>query len=180
MTQALSELISRLQIVAIIAIAIIVLLYIVTIIWVVRDAPQRGVSAGKWGIIALIPFVGAVIYSALRPPMLLSDREEQEMDYLLRQRELMKYGECGRCSYPVQDDYVMCPNCGSQLKNICTGCGKPLNPEWSVCPFCCTKVQGRSGRRSGAKRSADSSSHSHSHSSSSEAHVSETRTNSEA
>lgn len=177
MTQALSELISRLQIVAIIAVAIIVLLYIVTIIWVVRDAPQRGVSAGKWGIIALIPFVGAVIYSALRPPMLLSDREEQEMDYLLRQRELMKYGECGRCSYPVQDDYVMCPNCGSQLKNICTGCGKPLNPEWSVCPFCCTKVRGRSGRRNGSKRPNEGSAHMHA---SSEEQISETLTSSEA
>ena len=75
--------------------------------------------------------------------MLLSDREEQEMDYLLRQRELMKYGECGRCGYPVQDDYVMCPNCGSQLKNVCPHCERPLNPEWSVCPYCCTKVRSR-------------------------------------
>ena len=143
MTEALSGIIASVQIVAIVMVAVIVILYILTIIWVVRDAPLRGVSAAKWGIISLIPFIGAIIYSALRPPMLLSDREEQEMDYLLRQRELMKYGECGRCGYPVQDDYVMCPNCGSQLKNVCPHCERPLNPEWSVCPYCCTKVRSR-------------------------------------
>ena len=147
MTEQIAGIMSKVQLFAIIMVAIIIALYALTVIWVIRDAPQRGVSPVKWGIIALIPFVGAIIYSALRPPMLLSDREEQEMDYLLRQRELMKYGECGRCSYPVQDDYVMCPNCGSQLKNICSHCGKPLNPEWNVCPYCATKVAGKQPRR---------------------------------
>ena len=163
MTQTLADIISRLQIVAIVMIAVIVALYIVTIIWVIKDASQRGVSAAKWGIIALIPFVGAIIYSALRPPMLLSDREEQEMDYLLRQRQLMKYGECGRCSYPVQDDYIMCPNCGSQLKNVCSSCGKPFNPEWSVCPYCCTKVRGRNAARRGRRNAEGKAAAAHAH-----------------
>ncbi|MGI6216766.1 MAG: zinc ribbon domain-containing protein [Coriobacteriales bacterium] len=146
---------SQFQLFMICTAIVVVLLYILTIVWVIRDAPLRGVSPVKWGIIALIPFVGAIIYSALRPAMLLSDKEEQQLDYLLKQRELMKYGECGRCSYPVRDDYIMCPNCGSQLKNVCTGCGKPLNPEWNVCPYCCTKVPERAVRR---RRTA---SHSH-------------------
>lgn len=147
MSDTLSGVVSQIQILAIVMVVIIVALYILTIAWVIKDAPQRGVSPVKWGIISLIPFVGAIIYAALRPPMLISDKEEQEMDYLLRQRELMKYGECGRCGYPVQDDYIMCPNCGSQLKNVCSKCGKPLNPEWSVCPWCCTRVPGAAARR---------------------------------
>lgn len=154
MSESLSGIISQVQTIGIVMAAVIVVLYVLTIIWVVRDAPLRGVSVVKWGIISLIPFLGALIYSALRPPMLLSDREEQEMDYLLRQRELMKYGECGRCGYPVQDDFVMCPSCGSQLKNVCSHCERPLNPEWSVCPFCCTKVRNRSKARA-ASHAAD-------------------------
>ncbi len=143
----MSALLSHFQTFGAIAVIVIIVLYIITIIWVVKDAPARGYSPVKWGIIALIPFIGALMYSAMRPSMLAADKEEQELDYLLRQRELMQYGECGRCSYPVQNDYVMCPNCGSRLKNVCAGCGRPLNPQWTVCPWCCTKAQGKPSRR---------------------------------
>ena len=118
----------------------IVAIWLLTIVWVIKDSAARGVSPAKWGAIALIPFIGAIVYSALRPPMLLTDKQEQEIDFMLRQRELMKYGECGRCSYPVEDDYIMCPNCGAQLKNMCPNCGKPLKPEWNACPWCCTRT----------------------------------------
>ena len=164
MSEALSDIMSQMQLVIIIIGGIILALYILTIAWVIKDASQRGVSPVKWGIIAIIPFIGALIYSALRPAMLATDREEQELDYLLRQRQLMQYGECGRCSYPVQDDYIMCPNCGSQLKNVCSSCGKPLNPEWSVCPYCCTKVRGRNAARRGrrnAEGKAAAAAHAH-------------------
>ncbi len=143
----MSSILGILQVLGVVMIIVIVALYVVTIIWVIRDAPRRGISPTKWGIVALIPFIGALIYSALRPPMFLADKEEQDLDCLLRERELMRYGECGRCSYPVMDDYVMCPNCGSQLKNVCKGCKKPLNPSWTVCPWCCTKTDTSSERR---------------------------------
>lgn len=115
-------------------------LYLVSIVWVIRDAYLRGSNPVLWGIISLVPFLGAFAYSMLRPPMLLSDRDEQELDFTLKQRELMKYGECGKCGYPVEREYLMCPRCGKQLKNECQRCGHALNPEWTVCPFCTTRV----------------------------------------
>ncbi|MBR2522779.1 MAG: zinc ribbon domain-containing protein [Coriobacteriales bacterium] len=118
--------------------AIIAVLWLLTIIWVIRDAGARGVSKAKWGIIAIIPFIGALIYIACRPPLLAADKEDIDLGTLLTRRQLMDYGECGRCGYPVEKDYVMCPNCGAQLKNVCPNCGRPINPEWSVCPYCCT------------------------------------------
>ncbi len=159
----MSALLAQLRIFGIIAVIIIIALYVVTIIWVVRDAPRRGVSPVKWGVISLIPFFGALVYSALRPSMLLADKEEQELEYLLRQRELMRYGECGRCSYPVRDDYIVCPHCGSQLKNVCQTCGKPLDPHWSVCPWCCTKVMGKARRSQRAHSHAAAGEHGHLH-----------------
>lgn len=131
---------SIIQIALMVLVVILVVIWIVSIIWVIKDASARGVSPVKWGIIALIPYLGAIIYSALRPPMLYSDKQEQEADYMLRQRELMHYGECGRCSYPVESDYIVCPNCGAQLKNVCQRCGKPLNREWNACPWCGTRT----------------------------------------
>ncbi len=73
--------------------------------------------------------------------MLLSDRDEQDLDFTLKQRELMKYGECGKCGYPVEREYLVCPKCGTQLKNECKQCGRSLDPDWKICPFCCTRVR---------------------------------------
>ena len=147
------EAMSMLHTASMVMVFFVIAIWILTIVWVIKDSTARGVSPVKWGIISLIPFIGAIVYSALRPPMLLTDKQEQEIDYMLRQRELMKYGECGRCSYPVEDDYIMCPNCGAQLKNVCPNCGKPLNPEWNACPWCCTRTpnaqRGRGGRAGG-------------------------------
>jgi len=57
----------------------------------------------------------------------------------------MKYGECGACGYPVEADYVLCPNCHQQLKNLCPTCHHALDPMWTVCPYCTTPI-GRDSR----------------------------------
>ena len=124
-----------------ILLAIIGIFYLISIIWVIRDAYLRGSNPIVWGIISLLPFIGAFAYAMLRPPMLLSDRDEQDLDFTLKQRELMKYGECGKCGYPVEREYLVCPKCGTQLKNECKKCGHALNPDWKICPFCCTQVR---------------------------------------
>ena len=124
-------------------VAFIALLYLVSIVWVIRDSYLRGSNPIVWAIISLIPFLGAFAYSMMRPPMLLSDKDEQALDFALKQRELLKYGECAKCGYPVEREYLMCPRCGTQLKNECRHCGHALNPEWVVCPYCCTPTDAR-------------------------------------
>ncbi|MDR2714805.1 MAG: zinc ribbon domain-containing protein [Coriobacteriales bacterium] len=117
------------------------ILYLISIVWVIRDSYLRGSNPVIWGVIALIPFLGAFAYSMMRPPMLKSDRDEQSLDFALKQRELLKYGECSKCGYPVEREYLMCPRCSTQLKNECTRCGHALNPDWLVCPYCCTPTE---------------------------------------
>ena len=114
--------------------------------WVARDAYQRGTS-WIWCLIALIPFLGVVAYCLLRPSLLQIDRDEQELEIALKQRQLMKYGECANCGYPVEDDYILCPNCHSRLKNMCPTCHRALDPSWTVCPYCATPMQQPAQRR---------------------------------
>ena len=85
---------------------------------------------------ALIPLLGIIAYCLLRPPLLQIDRDEQELEIALKQRELMKYGECANCGYPVEADFVLCPNCHQRLKNLCGTCNHALDPSWTVCPYC--------------------------------------------
>ena len=64
--------------------------------------------------------LGVVAYCLLRPPLLQIDRDEQELEIALKQRQLMKYGECANCGYPVEADLRPVPELPSaQLKNLC-------------------------------------------------------------
>ena len=131
-----------------VVVVLLVILYILSIIWVVRDAYLRGTTWYIWAIVALVPVVGVIAYCLLRPPMLQIDKDEQELEVALKQRELMKYGECATCGYPVVSNYVLCPNCHTQLKNLCTHCERALEPAWTICPYCATPVGGRQGSQS--------------------------------
>ncbi len=122
-------------------------LYVLVVVWVARDAYQRGTLWWLWAIIALIPVVGLIAYVLLRPSLLRVDRDEQELEIALKQRQLMRYGECATCGYPVESDYVVCPNCHQRLKNVCSNCSKALDPAWTVCPYCATSVGTRSRNR---------------------------------
>ena len=142
-----------------VVVVVLIILYVLSIIWVARDAYMRGTYWYLWVIVALVPLLGLIAYCLLRPPMLQIDRDEQELEGALKQRELMKYGECANCGYPVEADYVICPNCHQRLKNLCPTCHHALDPTWSVCPYCATPVSGagrnrRAGQRSRAQQPA--------------------------
>ena len=102
-----------------VVLVLLVILYVLSIVWVVRDAYLRGTAWYIWAVVALVPVLGLVAYCLLRPPLLQLDRDEQELEIALKQRQLMKYGECANCGYPVEADFVLCPNCHTQLKNLC-------------------------------------------------------------
>lgn len=141
----MSELLSQLwtpemQAAFTVVVVLLVILYVLSIVWVVRDAYMRGAQWYIWAVVALVPVLGLIAYCLLRPPLLQLDRDEQELEIALKQRQLMKYGECATCGYPVEADYVLCPNCHTQLKNLCIRCNHALEPSWTVCPYCATPV----------------------------------------
>lgn len=133
-----------------IGLGLLVVLYLLSVLWTARDAYLRGTIWPLWMIVALIPVLGVVAYCFLRPPLYRIDQDEQELEIALKQRELQKYGECGNCGYPVESEFVLCPNCHTRLKNMCPSCHRALDPAWAVCPYCATQVQG--GRRRQAAR----------------------------
>ena len=132
----------ELQMALTVIVVFLVIIYVLCIVWVARDAYIRDTKWVLWAIVALIPILGVIAYCLLRPPLYQIDRDEQELEIAIKQRELMKYGECGRCGYPVEADFVLCPNCHARLKNLCPTCHHALDPEWTVCPYCTTPVGG--------------------------------------
>ena len=49
---------------------------------------------------------------------------------------------CPNCGAPVQEDFILCPRCGTQLKRSCPSCHKAVDVDWVACPFCGTALDG--------------------------------------
>lgn len=135
------------RIALILTLIILVMLWVVSIVWVNKDARQRGASAGMWTAIAVIPVAGLVAYCLLRPPLSSLDATEQNMSIELMSRELADYGNCPKCGSPVEKDYIACPHCATRLRNVCPECSMPLEPSWKVCPYCATPIEHQQARQ---------------------------------
>lgn len=136
------------QIILILSAVIVLMLWIVSIIWVNRDAKMREAPALLWTLVAIIPGAGVIAYCLLRPPLNTVDSTEQAMSLELMGRQLADYGNCPRCGEPVKKDFVACPHCRAQLRNVCTACGRPLEPGWKICPYCTRPFTRRERSRS--------------------------------
>ena len=77
-------------------VVLFVILYVLSIFWSVRDASLRDIPWAL-GLLSIIPVVGLVAYCMVRPALLKTDREEQDLEIALKRRELMRYGDCANC-----------------------------------------------------------------------------------
>ena len=110
---------------------------------------------------SVFPYLGTIVYTILRPPEFLEDREERELELRAAELELRQRIEqsCPHCEYPVERSYLRCPNCERRLRNPCRKCHKPLDPSWGICPYCETEVRKqqrpeREARRTDRQRAA--------------------------
>jgi uncharacterized Zn finger protein (UPF0148 family) len=124
----------------------LVVVYLALIWWTYLDARRRiedPVLIACATAASVFPFLGTVIYTILRPPEYLEDREERELELRAAELELRQLIEssCPHCEYPIDRTYLRCPNCERRLRNPCRKCHKPLDPRWGICPYCETEVR---------------------------------------
>ena len=119
----------------------LVVLWLALVAWTFLDARRRigdPVLVACATAASLFPFVGTLVYSILRPPELLADKRERELEIRaseLRVRQLEE-SSCPNCEHPVERTFLRCPNCRARIKDPCESCGKPIDPRWSICPYC--------------------------------------------
>lgn len=108
------------------------------IYWTYRDSVQRGAMPLYWASVVLLFNVpGWLIYLVVRPPELLEDIRERELEIQTKEALLKQAGQvCPKCSKHVESDFVICPHCRKKLKSPCPRCKRPLSPAWPVCPYC--------------------------------------------
>jgi uncharacterized Zn finger protein (UPF0148 family) len=131
----------------------LIVTYLALIYWTYMDAKRRiedPVLIACATAASVFPFIGTVVYTILRPPEFIEDREERELELRsaeLRLRQLIEQS-CPHCEYPIEAGYLRCPNCERRLRSPCRKCSKPLDPKWGVCPYCETEVRRRRAERS--------------------------------
>ena len=144
----------------------LIVVYLALIYWTYLDARRRiedPVLIACATAASVFPYLGTIVYTILRPPEFLEDREERELELRAAELELRQRIEqsCPHCEYPVERSYLRCPNCERRLRNPCRNCHKPLDPRWGICPYCETEVRKqqrpeREQRRTDRQRAARS------------------------
>jgi hypothetical protein len=141
----------------------LIVVYLALIWWTYLDARRRiedPVLIACATAASIFPFLGTIVYTILRPPEFLEDREERELELRAAELELRQRIEnsCPHCEYPIERSYLRCPNCERRLRNPCRKCHKPLDPKWGICPYCETEVRKerttREPRRTDRQRTA--------------------------
>lgn len=119
----------------------VVIVWIALVFWTWADARRRITDrflVGCATVGALFPFVGSLVYLIVRPPELLEDVRERELEIAASEATLanVKASACPHCDGRVESDFLRCPSCLRKLRESCPSCSRPLEAEWRICPYC--------------------------------------------
>jgi RNA polymerase subunit RPABC4/transcription elongation factor Spt4 len=118
----------------------LLLLWISSVIWTVRDIRARTqdivlqVAAGI--LVIVLPFCGLIIYRILRPRLTLAEVYERQLEEESLLAEMTDRLTCPACHHRIENDFQVCPLCGTRLKRPCPRCERLLDMKWNLCPYC--------------------------------------------
>ena len=122
----------------------VVLVWLGLAYWVHRDARRRvddGLLVATATLLGLVPFLGPLVYLLFRSPETLQDAYARRVEVAaLESRLFESTPRCPVCRAEVENTYLVCPVCTTQLKQPCATCSAPLEPVWQVCPYCTAPV----------------------------------------
>ena len=133
----------------------LIVVWLALIVYTYLDAKRRisdPFLVGCATLASFIPYLGTAIYAIVRPPEFLEDAHERELEIKaaeLRVRQLTEHS-CPECGYPVEKNFLRCPDCQRRLKHPCPSCNRPVDPKWALCPYCEDPLRG--GERPRRKR----------------------------
>jgi hypothetical protein len=117
--------------------------WLAALIWTIRDIRDRSedpiTQVVAFLIVLIFNLPGWVLYQVLRPPLTLADVYERQLEEEALRQELDNRLACPSCEHDVEDDYVACPQCATQLKTPCRECSRAVSFAWMACPWCGTR-----------------------------------------
>ncbi len=124
-------------------------IWIALVFWTYRDIRQRTRDPLLQTVAVLLVLLfflpGHWVYLIVRPRYTLAELYERSLEEEALLQELEEQKACPTCKRRVQDDFLICPSCRTQLKEPCRQCGRPLSYAWVACPFCGLEKPPREG-----------------------------------
>jgi RNA polymerase subunit RPABC4/transcription elongation factor Spt4 len=120
--------------------ALMAALWLSLIIWAFRDMRHR--SRDPFAqilsalLVALLPFIGIIIYLILRPPETLAEAYERALEEEALLQEIEERPTCPGCSRTINPNWILCPHCHTRLRKACPDCNSLMDLQWTLCPFC--------------------------------------------
>jgi len=156
---------SGLNLVVNLLVLMLVVVWLALIVYTYFDAKRRisdPFLIGCATLASFIPYMGTAVYAIVRPPEFLEDAHERELEIKaaeLRVRQLTEHS-CPNCGFPVEKNFLRCPDCQRRLKHPCPSCSRPVDPKWALCPYCETALgeRERPRPRKASPRSGEKSS----------------------
>ncbi len=113
------------------------------IVWTFRDirTRSRDLFSQALGTLLILPppplnLGGLVLYLILRPRETLAEMYERSLEEEALLQGIEDVEVCPACRQLIEPDYVICPQCYTQLKRKCPDCGRLMHLAWSVCAYC--------------------------------------------
>jgi hypothetical protein len=143
---------SALNLVATLFVLMLVVLWLALIVYTYLDARRRisdPFLVACATVASFFPYIGTAVYAIVRPPEFLEDAHERELEIKAAELKVRQLREqtCPNCEYPVEKNFLRCPNCQRRLKDPCPTCSKPVDPRWALCPYCETTLSGGGERQ---------------------------------
>lgn len=149
-----------LNLVATLFLLMLVVLWLALIVYTYLDARRRisdPFLVACATVASFFPYIGTAVYAIVRPPEFLEDAHERELEIKAAELRVKQLSEqsCPHCEFPIERNYLRCPNCQRRLKDPCPTCNKPVDPRWALCPYCETNLGGGGGERPRRKQRRD-------------------------
>jgi RNA polymerase subunit RPABC4/transcription elongation factor Spt4 len=123
--------------------AYILTLWFAIVVWTFQDiqSRSRSVVAQIFSTLVVLIFSipGLLIYMILRPRYTLDDAFQRSLEEEYLMQDLEELPLCPGCQQYVEDDWVFCPNCRTELRDNCIACDQLIDLRWEICPFCGTE-----------------------------------------
>ena len=113
------------------------------IVWTFRDVRSRSrdLFTQALGTLLVVPpppldIGGLILYTILRPRETLAEAYERSLEEEVLLQGIEDVDVCPACKQLIEHDYVICPNCYTQLRKKCPDCGRIMELPWTVCAYC--------------------------------------------
>lgn len=108
------------------------------LVWVYRDAEQRGMNGLLWTAVVFFGhLVGLIIYLVVRSDHPIKPPAAAGLPV---SPVPPPPPQCRQCGKIVDRNHAFCPYCGARTQTACPKCAKAIEKGWLVCPNCGEKL----------------------------------------